>query len=297
MGTSKSSSNINSVNKSIQEQLEIIFNINKADKEYEKNSRNFKDLIGFVSLKYLNQTQSLIILLDSIDQLSEDSHTLNWWFFTLPKNVKIIYSVLNNYKKILENLKKKVHINNIFEMNLLNIDDKFSKSGGERLLNSFLKKANRQITQKQNESIIKLLNNLESISPLQIKLIFDITSKWNSSFVPPDEFIKCKTSIDIIQYLFRIIEKEIFDNETLFKRCIFYLTFFEYRGISENELEDILSIDDCVLNSIFKHHHPPVRRFPIALWYRIKYELKEYIINKVVDDTAVVCWLVLNKLF
>jgi hypothetical protein len=290
MGTSKISSNIYSVFKSIQEQLEIIFSIDKTNEEYQLKIGNFKNLIAFVASKYLNQNQNLTILLDSIDQLSEDSHLLNWLFIRLPKNVKIIYSVLNNYKKILEDMKKKIHVSNIFEIKPLSENNELGKRIGESLLYSYMKNANKQLTQKQNESVIKLFNNLESINPLQIKLIFDITSKWTSTFEPPDEFIKCKTSIDIIQYLFRIIEKEIFDNETLFKRCIFYLTFFEYRGISENELEDILSIDDCVLNSIFKHHHPPVRRFPIALWYRIKFELKEYITNKIVDDTTVVCW-------
>ena len=290
MGTSKNSSNINSVFESIQEQLEIIFTIDKEDKEYQGIDRNFKDLIGFIASKYLNQNTNLTILLDSIDQLSEDSHLPNWLFVKLPKNVKIIYSVLNNYKNILENMKKKVQVSNFFEIKPLNEGDKLGRHIGQNLLYSYLKNANRQLTGKQNESVIKLFNNLEYINPLQIKLIFDITSKWNSTFEPPDEFMKCKTSIDIIQCLFRIIEKEILDNETLFKRCLFYLTFFEYRGISENELEDILSIDDCVLKSIFKHHHPPVRRFPIALWYRIKFELKEYITNKIVDDTAVVCW-------
>ena len=86
------------------------------------------------------------------------------------------------------------------------------------------------------------------------------------------------------------IEKNVFDNEILFKHCLFYLTLFEYRGISENELEDILSIDDEVLDSIFVHHHPPVRRFQIGLFSRLKYELKDYIINKVTDDQPVIAW-------
>ena len=68
------------------------------------------------------------------------------------------------------------------------------------------------------------------------------------------------------------------------------MTLFEYRGISENELEDILSIDDELLDSIFIHHHPPVRRFQIGLFSRLKYELKDYIINKVTDDQPVVAW-------
>ena len=80
----------------------------------------------------------------------------------------------------------------------------------------------------------------------------------------------------------------MFDNEIIFKHCLFYLTLFEYRGISENELEDILSIDDKVLESLFIKQHPPVRRYLMALWYRIKYELKDYITLKMTDDVPVI---------
>jgi hypothetical protein len=51
-----------------------------------------------------------------------------------------------------------------------------------------------------------------------------------------------------------------------------------------------LSIDDEVLDSIFVHHHPPVRRFQIGLFSRFKYELKEYITNKTTDDQYVIAW-------
>ena len=88
------------------------------------------------------------------------------------------------------------------------------------------------------------------------------------------------------------IEKNVFDNEILFKHCLFYLTLFEYRGITENELEDILSIDDEVLDTIFVHNHPPLRRFQIGLFSRLKYELKEYITDKTTDDQYVIAWRV-----
>ena len=88
------------------------------------------------------------------------------------------------------------------------------------------------------------------------------------------------------------IEKNVFDNEILFKHCLFYLTLFEYRGITENELEDILSIDDEVLDTIFVHNHPPLRRFQIGLFSRLKYELKKYITDKTTDDQYVIAWRV-----
>ena len=135
-----------------------------------------------------------------------------------------------------------------------------------------------------------MIDHLEDINPLQIKLIFDIVSKWPSFYNAKDEFLQCRSSKQIIKHLFKNIEKSVLDNEILFKHILFYLTLFEYRGITENELEDILSIDDTVLATIFVHHHPPVRRFQTGLFSRMKYELKDYITDKVTDDQPVIAW-------
>jgi hypothetical protein len=43
----------------------------------------------------------------------------------------------------------------------------------------------------------------------------------------------------------------------LFSRTMIYMSSFK-NGISESELEDILSIDDDVLYEIFEYHAPPV---------------------------------------
>ena len=189
-------------------------------------------------------------------------------------------------------LNQEIKEDNILELNSLTIDkskdmlDLYLKgSNGQDL-----KKFKRKLTDKQRHLVHEMIGKLKNQIPLQIKLIYDIVSKWKSSFTPPVDFIECQTSIEIIKYLFKRIQNEIFGNEILFKHCLFYLTLFEYRGISENELEDILSIDDKVLESIFIHHHPPVRRFPMALWYRMKYELKDFITHKMTDDTSVIAW-------
>ena len=283
MGISKLSSTISSVFTSIQQQLEFIFKINIQDEEYKKAER-FRDKLIYFSIKHLKNNR-LIILLDSIDQLSKGDYDVYWFFKDLPKGIKIIFSVLNNYENILESLKKEIEKKeNILELQPFTLDE------AKGMLYSYLHESNRQLTTRQSIVVDKMIENLNGPIPLQIKLIYDIVSKWKSSFDPPDEFIKCKTSIEIIKYLFNRIEKEVFDNEILFKHCLFYLTLFEYRGISENELEDILSLDDKVLTSIFIKNHPPVRRFPMGLWYRIKYELKDYITHKMTDDIPVIAW-------
>jgi hypothetical protein len=286
MGTSKLSSTIDSVFKSVQQQLESIFKVDtKTDKEYERAER-FRDKLIYISNKYLTNNR-LIIILDSIDQLSKEDYAVNWFFNDLPKKIKIIFSVLNNFENILERLKERIKK----EQNILELKP-FSLDKSKDMLYSYLKASKRQLTVEQRDKLGKMIENLDGPIPLQIKLIHDTVSNWKSSFDPPDEFLKCKASIEIIKYLFNRIEKVVFGDEfeILFKHCLFYLTLFEYRGISENELEDILSLDDTVLTSIFTKHHPPVRRFPMGLWYRIKYELKDYITHKMTDDIPVIAW-------
>ena len=292
MGTSKESSDINSIFKSIEAQLKVIFNIDFNDREYFKykekvdNDKNsFKSKLTYVSDKCLQNDRKLIILLDSIDQLSKNDYYLNWFFTQLPKNIKLIYSVLPNFENILINLKKKLNK----DENILELQPLKSEKAKE-ILSKYLTSSNRKLSLEQQKSVDKMIDELDNVNPLQIKLIFDIVSKWRSSEVIPVDFIIRHSSEEIIKYLFIKIETKVFDNQILFKHFLFYLTLFEYRGITENELEDILSIDDQVLDSIFIHSHPPVRRFPIGLLSRLIYELKEYITNKMTDDQNVIAW-------
>ena len=250
--------------------------MNSLEKLHEIRNK-FIEKLNKVSEKNLK----IVILLDSIDQLSKEDYCLEWMFYELPKNVKIIYSVLSNYKGIFEALKAKVE-DNYQEMEKLNFDE------AKLILESLLEGSNRILTTQQWSKIHKIFKSTHEIYPLHVKLLFDITSKWTSSFQVPEAFEKCTNSKETIKYLFRNLEKVY--GLTLFSHCIFYLTCFDYKGISESELEDILSIDDEVLTSVFKHHHPPIRRFPLALWLRIKYELKDYITNKETDGVSVISW-------
>jgi hypothetical protein len=49
------------------------------------------------------------------------------------------------------------------------------------------------------------------------------------------------------------------------------------RGLSESELEDILSCDDDVLNDVYAYWTPPVRRLPPLLLVRLKTDLSQYL--------------------
>ncbi|XP_002733539.1 uncharacterized protein LOC100377670, partial [Saccoglossus kowalevskii] len=61
-------------------------------------------------------------------------------------------------------------------------------------------------------------------------------------------------------------------------------------GLTENELEDLLSLDDDVLNDVYQYWTPPIRRLPPLLWVRIRAELSDYLVDRGADGVRVVYW-------
>jgi hypothetical protein len=87
--------------------------------------------------------------------------------------------------------------------------------------------------------------------PLFLELLFDHVKDWRSYDRVDDEFLKFVSVDQIIIYMFKALEK--LHGTTIFKRAICYMTVLK-NGISDSELEDILSLDDDVLFSIFQFH-------------------------------------------
>ena len=68
-----------------------------------------------------------------------------------------------------------------------------------------------------------------------------------------------------------------------------YLTASK-NGLSDVELEDVLSLDDVVLNDVFQHWLPPIRRVPPLLITRLHDELSSYIMQREANGTVVFYW-------
>lgn len=58
---------------------------------------------------------------------------------------------------------------------------------------------------------------------------------------------------------------------------IFLFVFQAKHGLSEFELEDILSCDDDVLNDVYQFWTPPIRRLPPLLIVRLRHDLNRYL--------------------
>ena len=236
--------------------------------------------LSFLASQY--KEKKIVIFLDSIDQLNPSDYNLNWMITEIPENVKIIFSTLPEHEKIFETIRTIFkHHSDIF-MEVCSLNQSIVKT----IIEDWLEKRNRSLSEPQWKVLDETFANA-TLYPLYVKLNFDIVIKWESYFIPTDEFKNLRQIDNCIEYLFKQLEKN--HGKILFSRSMFYMTTFK-NGISESELEDILSIDDDVLYSIFEYHAPPVRRFPIALWARIKHDLEEHMVQKEFDDTRVIYW-------
>ncbi|CAF1120923.1 unnamed protein product [Rotaria magnacalcarata] len=232
----------------------------------------------------------LIILLDSIDQLETDAYDCHWLPGLFPHNVKCIVSTLPDHGNILSSLKNIINYNPLSPQDtediLINVPA-FEASTVDLVYNDWLAMKKRSLSDEQRSFISDLMKDQTNILPLYMKLMFDIFSTWHSYDTIDVELKRLKTVDDCIRYLFNRLK--VIHNPILFQRAICYMTACR-NGISQNELEDVLSLDDDVLISVFEHYIPPIRRIPGILWTRIRNDLDEYITEKEVDDSSVIYW-------
>ena len=76
---------------------------------------------------------------------------------------------------------------------------------------------------------------------------------------------------------------------------VFYLAYLSAasHGLSDTEMEDLLSLDDEVLQDTYLYHLPPdssVIRLPPLLWKRVSDDIREYIVQRKSGNWFVLTW-------
>ncbi|KAL3862492.1 hypothetical protein ACJMK2_008453 [Sinanodonta woodiana] len=277
LGTSPDSSNLWKLLRSLSEQISIC---------YSKDRKLIPvDLEGLKSyflqlLECATASNPLVILLDSLDQLSTEhkAHRLNWLPHKLPKHVHMILSTYTEARDIITMLKL------VFLSQSFITVPVFSAQLSIDILKSWLKMKNRTLTSEQF-SIVEDIFKQCSL-PLFVKLIFDQVLAWKS-YTPLSECRLTSTVQKSIEELLSQLEKK--HGQVLVSRAMAYVTASRI-GISEVELEDLLSLDDVVLNAVFEIHIPPFRRIPPILWVRIRHDISQYLVDKEVNEVRTFFW-------
>ena len=230
----------------------------------------------------------LCIFLDSLDQLwsANNAYSVNWLPFDLPPYVKLIVSsqcqengliILNNIRDVLVDENCYMHLTPL------------GKELSVKILGTWLKDANRKLTVDQWKHVTVALTMCSL--PLYVKLIYEEAKHWksynaNEMLTVP---ISDHSSVmkDCISSLFQRLEVK--HGKCLVTRALAYLTAGR-NGLSDVEIEDLLSLDDEVLKDVFQYHTPPVRKIPPLLWTRIKTDLPGYFGVQETDGVNTINW-------
>ncbi|CAH1788164.1 unnamed protein product [Owenia fusiformis] len=278
IGTTPDSSHIRTLLLSIVQQIKKIYDDTSPTPEDMKPLQ--KEFVRV--LKHANVHCPLVLFLDSLDQFDQDGggRQVGWLPLNLPDHVKIVVSTLPEAQYLcFPALKLKIQDPKYFlEVPVLPQRDV------NTILQQWLSGANRTLTKTQMKLVIGAFESLPL--PLHLKLCFDEATRWKS-YSKPDETILKATVQEMISMLFARVERV--HGKLLVSRTLGYMTLGR-SGLTEAELEDILSCDEDVLNDVYQYWTPPVRRLPPLLMVRIKADLQQYIVDRGADGVTVMYW-------
>jgi hypothetical protein len=230
--------------------------------EYDAVVNRFTGLLG----KFEKGPQ-LIIIIDALDQFTEFTK-LEWIEERLPRNVKIIVSTLpGEYFNL---LRYKVPPKNFKKIKKLKVSE------GKKILNSWLEINSRRLQGFQYKEII---SNFERKGlPLYLKIAFEESLHWHS-YTKNIQLDKTLKGI-IHGYIDRLIAREYHSKE-LVEHVLGYICASK-NGLSENELYEILSNDEVVMQAILNRHHKitpveNVSKLPAAIWARFYADLLKHL--------------------
>ena len=185
-------------------------------------------------LRCADARRPLVLVLDSLDQLSAGhyAHKLSWLPWQLPEHCYVIVSTLPELYSILPNLRKRISDSNFVRVQSL------GDALGLSIMTSWLKSANRSLTKEQHDFVAATLKQCSL--PLYTRLLYEHVSLWRSY----TDVTHVATSIrGIINELFERLEKS--HGHLFVTHALGYITASK-GGLSETELEDVLSLDDQV---------------------------------------------------
>ncbi|XP_053407147.1 uncharacterized protein LOC123546872 [Mercenaria mercenaria] len=285
LGTSTMSTTIREVLVSLCLQVSEVYKMQKQtgidiETDYQFLVQYFAALLWKIDTGEKN----LVIVLDSVDQLSQadHAHMFNWLPHKLPPGVHMMISVvsdrldcLNNARLLFSDPGQYVEI------------DQLENEAATEIINVLCKNMQRHLSKKQKNLILD--HFAKNSQPLYLKLLVDMSFSWKS-YTQVDESALGITVKEAINHLFDNLEKS--HGEEIVKKSIGYLCAAK-EGLTEAEMEDLLSLDDEVLQDTYIYHLPPdpeVIRLPPLLWKRVEYDISEYVVERQSGGKKVVTW-------
>ncbi|KAK3103292.1 hypothetical protein FSP39_018264 [Pinctada imbricata] len=263
----------------------ILVQLKHAQGTYAFAPEDMKGLLWELnqSLNPIQKSCPVVFMFDSLDQFdtADDARQLFWLPQKCPPNIKIIVSTIGDpIYECLPKLKGKFPEENYIEIPPLNISE------ADNILRTWFMNRNRTVTDEQFAYLVQSFR--KQPLALYLKLAFDEARRW-TSYSPVDSVKLEKTVRESILKLFDYLEQS--HGKIFIAHALGYLTLAQ-NGLSEAELDDILSCDDDVLNDVYIYWTPPIRRLPPLLLVRLRSYLmnKQYLVERGSDGVIVFNW-------
>jgi len=289
LGTTPMSSNVQALLTSICEQLLRVY---KRDDAVPSNFEQLKDMFRRAVTEWPTseyENRPLTLILDSLDQLHDANagRRLDWLPMTgLPGHVRVVVSTLPDCLdfECLSMLKAKlgdscgshvVHVKPIKEH--------------KEVLEHLLRMRQRTVTQEQMEHICSAIQegmgSDATSTPLWLTLVAQAASRWKSyEGVPfPIKPAVRELVVDLFERLATV------HGENFVRSAVAHLTLAE--GLSETEMNHLLSLDDDVLAEVYEWWIMPTRIFPPLLVTRLLSDLSEFLARRGDGSIQLVGWI------
>ncbi|EDO37261.1 predicted protein, partial [Nematostella vectensis] len=278
LGTTPKSSTIRRLMKSICEQIKCVYRLTTSIPQGLKDMVElFPSLLASATAK-----RPLLVLLDSLDQLSPEdgARLLDWLPKHLPGHCKMIVSTLPGAQyRCFPKLKAMFKNDKLF----ISVPS-LPHSDVSDILSMWLQQSGRTLQPAQRDLVMSAFSQCPL--PLFLKISFDEACRWHS-YTDPGQTRLYGSVRDAINGLLERIEAK--HGRILVQHALGYLTAAR-SGLTETELDDILSSDDEVLDDVFQYWTPPIRRLPPLLWVRIRADLDSYLVDRGSEGARVTYW-------
>ncbi|XP_041462777.1 NACHT and WD repeat domain-containing protein 2-like [Lytechinus variegatus] len=246
-------------------------------KDYKKLQNAF-----LILLQKSSKNHPIMIFLDSLDQLSDEyqGRDLLWLPRQLPPHVRLVVTVRPDAGFCLTAIKNLINKSEYFlEIKSLAEPSKLP------MLECLLANNGRTLTKDQMKIVLKAHKDNKPTA-LYMKIACDMASNWNSH----TPLKTCRIAGDITGIITQLFEQLEEKHGMLFvAHALGYLTCSR-SGLTSNELLDILSCDDPVLEDVFEHSTPPIRKLPPLLWTRLRLDLGSNLVESGADNMVVYRW-------
>jgi hypothetical protein len=133
----------------------------------------------------------------------------------------------------------------------------------EVILDSFLVKKSRNLTQNQRDIVLASAHN--DSCALFLKLAARVVCTW-SSFETT-----CALSASVPSLIHQIFDSIEHNYGKLLVQAVIAFTTLAVRGVTSREMEDLLTLDEAVMDEVNKYNKST--RLPSHVWLRVKHEL------------------------